>query len=150
MRGKREPLDAKGQRVYARLAADVARELAGALAAESQFGTITRAELARRLGRDKAFVTRKLSGGENMELRTVAAFLAALGYEMDVAARRINAPPRVGRNFFHETGAQMTTNGPRGITQTLTIKDESIRQNLLTPTTSPSVVQLRTRHENAA
>ncbi len=103
MRGKREPLNAEGQRVYARLAADVARELARALAAESQFGTITRAELARRLGRDKAFVTRKLSGGENMELRTVAAFLAALGYEMDVAARRINAPPGMGRNFFHET-----------------------------------------------
>jgi DNA-binding phage protein len=103
MRGKREPLDAEGQRVYARLAADVARELAGALAAESQFGTITRAELARRLGRDKAFVTRKLSGGENMELRTVAAFLAALGYEMEVAAQRINAPPDAGRNFFYET-----------------------------------------------
>ena len=103
MSGKRELLDAEGQRVYARLTADVARELARALAAESQFGTITRAELARRLGRDKGFVTRKLSGGENMELRTVAAFLAALGYEMDVAARRIKAPPGEGRNFFHET-----------------------------------------------
>ncbi|MGC8524332.1 MAG: helix-turn-helix domain-containing protein [Acidibrevibacterium sp.] len=103
MKRNREPLNAEGQRVYARLTAHVARELARALAKESKFGTITRAELARRLGRDKGFVTRKLSGGENMELRTVAAFLAALGYEMDVAARRIDAPPGEGRNFFHET-----------------------------------------------
>ncbi len=100
---KREPLNAEGQRIYARLAADVARELARALARENQFGTITRTELARRLGRDKAFVTRKLSGGENMELRTIAAILAALGYEMDVKAHRIAAPPGEMRNFYRET-----------------------------------------------
>ena len=128
MSGKREPLDAEGQRVYARLTAHVARELARALAAESQFGTITRAELARRLGRDKGFVTRKLSGGENMELRTVAAFLAALGYEMDVAARRIKAPPGEGRNFFHEP----PPSSPR------TIKFPALNTPAATTTTQPN------------
>lgn len=102
---KREPLNADGQRVYARLVADVARELASALAREGKLGTITRAELARRLGRDKAFVSRKLSGGENMELRTIAAFLAALGYEMDVKAERLAAAPGEGRNIFPEIAA---------------------------------------------
>ena len=100
---KRETLSPEGQRIYARLARHVGRELARALARENQFGTITRAELARRLGRDKAFVTRKLSGGENMELRTIAAILAALGYEMDVKAHRIDAPPGGTRNFYRET-----------------------------------------------
>lgn len=103
---KREPLNAEGQRIYARLAADVARELARALAQESRLGTMTRAKLPSLLGRDKAFVSRKLSGGENMELRTIAAILAALGYEMDVKAHRIDAPPGEMRNFYRETPAR--------------------------------------------
>lgn len=116
---KREPLTPEGQRIYARLTAHVSRELALALAQESALGQMTRAELARRLGRDKAFVTRKLSGGENMELRTVAAFLAALGYEMDVKAKRLAPLPKDARNFFLQS--------PSGAT-TVTIQNGSLKQ----------------------
>ncbi len=130
MRRKREPLDAEGQRVYARLVADVARELASALAREGKLGTITRAELARRLGRDKAFVSRKLSGGENMELRTIAAFLAALGYEMDVKAARVAAAPGEGRNIFPDP--------PPSLSSTIRVSPDP-RPNTPTATTTRDV-----------
>jgi transcriptional regulator with XRE-family HTH domain len=41
---------------------------------------ITKAALARRLGKSKAYVTQALSGGRNMTLRTLAEFAWACGY----------------------------------------------------------------------
>ena len=76
---------------YAHLASNVARELTRALNREKEFG-LTRAEIAKRLGIDKSAVTRCMSGSGNLTLRTVAALFAAMGYQVEVSARRIDAP----------------------------------------------------------
>lgn len=77
---------------YARLASNVARELTRTLNHEKKFG-LTRAEVAKRLGIDKSAVTRCMNGSGNLTLRTVAALFAAMGYQIEVSARRIEAPP---------------------------------------------------------
>lgn len=43
---------------------------------------ISRAELARRLGRPRSFVSRLLSGDHNLTIRTMARALLACGYEV--------------------------------------------------------------------
>ena len=57
-----------------RLILDVTEQLAGAL----EDGGVTRAELARRLGRTPGFVSQLLGGGRNLTLRTIADIAAAL------------------------------------------------------------------------
>ena len=92
-------LTGAGQRVFGRLSSDVAREIARSLEAENKHTGMTRAEVARLIGRNRSFVTRKLAGSQNMELRTIAALLGALGYELDVSAHRIDAPPNAMSNL---------------------------------------------------
>ena len=57
-----------------RLILDVTELLAGAL----EDGGVTRAELARRLGRTPGFVSQLLGGRRNLTLRTIADIAAAL------------------------------------------------------------------------
>ena len=102
-RKKLDILPTDGGRVYAKLAADVSRELFLALQTEGQERNLTKAEVARLIGRTKATITRALSGG-NLELRTIAAILAALGHEMEVKAHRIEAPHLLRKN--HVKGVQ--------------------------------------------
>jgi len=61
---------------------DVTEALATALSRED----ITKARLAQRLGKSKAFVSQILAGGRNLTLRTVADVADALGYRMKVVA----------------------------------------------------------------
>lgn len=81
-----------GEFTYAQLASNVARELTRAFNKEKQYG-LTRVEIANRLKLDKSFVTRCMNGGGNLTLRTVAALFAAMGYQVEVSARRIDALP---------------------------------------------------------
>ena len=91
--------DEAGEYAYAKLAATVAREFARALAEEKQFDPgLTRVELARRMGVDKAFISRALNGSGNLTLRSVAAIFQALGYEAELTKHRIAAPPTVRTN----------------------------------------------------
>ena len=60
-----------------RLILDVTEALAGAL----EDSGVTRAELARRLGRTPGFVTQVLGGGRNLTLRTIADIAAALSLQ---------------------------------------------------------------------
>ena len=102
-RRRLDMLPADGGRIYAKLAADVSRELFLALQTEGRERNLTKAEVARLIGRNKATITRALSGG-NLELRTIAAILAALGHEMEVKAHRIEAPLHLRKN--HMKGVQ--------------------------------------------
>ena len=43
---------------------------------------ITRTELARRMDRDKSFISRVLSGSHNLTIKTMARSLAACGFEV--------------------------------------------------------------------
>jgi antitoxin component HigA of HigAB toxin-antitoxin module len=68
---------------------------------------ITKAELAKRLGRTKGFVTQILAGDKNLTLRTIADVADALGHSVDVGlvavpgrpvgvdVRLVKRPPRV-------------------------------------------------------
>jgi len=60
-----------------RLILEVTEALAGAL----DDSGVTRAELARRLGRTPGFVTQVLGGGRNLTLRTIADIAAALSLQ---------------------------------------------------------------------
>jgi transcriptional regulator with XRE-family HTH domain len=50
---------------------------------------VSKAELAERLGKSKAFVTQVLAGGRNMTMRTFADILTALGYQGKITAQPI-------------------------------------------------------------
>ena len=66
-------MPADGGRIYAKLAADVSRQLVLALQTEGQESNLTKADVARLLGRNKATVTRALSGG-NLEFAPLPRF----------------------------------------------------------------------------
>jgi len=62
---------------------------------------VTKAELARRLGRSRAYITQMLSGSTNLTVRTLAEVAYALGAEVRLgavplqAAQREQAPARL-------------------------------------------------------
>ncbi|MGB8873226.1 MAG: helix-turn-helix domain-containing protein [Desulfobaccales bacterium] len=59
---------------------EVTEVLCGLLEAE----TISKKELANRLGKSKGFVSQLLNGGRNLTLRTVADILHVLGYKVSL------------------------------------------------------------------
>src|SRR6266480_1905685 len=72
-------------RIYAQesLIVDVAEEIWAALAEAK----MTKADLAARLGKSKAFVTQVLNGSRNMTLRTLADISSALGRKACIQLR---------------------------------------------------------------
>lgn len=52
---------------------------------------ISKAELARKLRKTKAYVTQCLSGEQNLTLRTLADFCTALNYKLEVGSTPLNA-----------------------------------------------------------
>lgn len=73
-----------------RLIVNVTEELAGALESSG----MTRAELARRMGRTPGFVSQVLGGGRNLTLRTIADLAAALSFRpsFKLASKRTSVP----------------------------------------------------------
>lgn len=50
---------------------------------------VSKAELAQRIGKSRAFVTQLLSGSRNMTMHTLADLAFALGYKVDMKAVRL-------------------------------------------------------------
>jgi transcriptional regulator with XRE-family HTH domain len=77
-----------------------ATELISTLMKERQ---ISKAELAKRIGKSKAFITQLLSGGRNMTLHTFADLAFALGYKVDLHASPLSKSSEVlvFRNEIH-------------------------------------------------
>lgn len=71
---------------------------AQAIARAMESAGISRAALAERLGCHKSFVTRVLSGPQNMTLATMGAFLWGCGYEV----RSIDTEPLGSHGFVEE------------------------------------------------
>lgn len=61
---------------------------------------VSKAELASRLNKSKAFVTQLLGGGRNMTIRTLADVMTALGYSPSIQA----TPLKDGRERRHSVG----------------------------------------------
>ena len=86
-----------------RLIVNVTEELAGAL----ENSSVTRAELARRMGRTPGFVSQVLGGGRNLTLRTIADIAAALSFRpsFKVSCERttVGATPWVASGVHEDT-----------------------------------------------
>jgi hypothetical protein len=59
---------------------------------------MTQKDLAARIGRDPAWVSRKLQGPGNWTLRTIGAFVVALNGEMEISIHALEDPPEVLTN----------------------------------------------------
>jgi len=77
------------QREFAeeRLIVDAAEELWSAMEREK----VSKSDLARFLGKSKAYVTQTLSGSRNMTLRTFASLAHFLGYDVEISLRQRRA-----------------------------------------------------------
>ena len=63
-----------------------------ALEAVLEQNELTRAELARRLGRSRAYITKALRRGRNLTIKTMVELLAACGYEIEISAHPADEP----------------------------------------------------------
>jgi antitoxin component HigA of HigAB toxin-antitoxin module len=70
-----------------------ATELIFTLLKEQQ---LTKADLAKRIGKSKAYVTQLLSGSRNMTLHTFADLVFALGYKVDLRPSHLSRSKREG------------------------------------------------------
>jgi transcriptional regulator with XRE-family HTH domain len=68
----------KRRRTYVRLLGEIQHALNQALSEEHLKRGLTRAEMARIIGKNKSFITRKLTGVDNMTLETFADLAFAL------------------------------------------------------------------------
>lgn len=79
------------ERIFAQLCGNISRELNRAMRKEYMLSGLTFCDFVREIGLSSSFVKDKLDG-DNMDLRTIAIFLAAIGYEMEIELKRIKAP----------------------------------------------------------
>lgn len=75
----------KRRRTFVRLVGEIQHALNAALEEEHEKRGLTRSQIARALGRDKAFVTRKLAGMSNMTIETLADLAYALNRPVKVS-----------------------------------------------------------------
>lgn len=91
----------KRRRTYVRMLSEIQHALLEALDEENRDRGLTRAEIARILGKNKSFVTRKLSGDTNMTLESLADIAFALDRPV-----KISLPSRkaaIGSNRIEPT-----------------------------------------------
>lgn len=81
------------RRTYVRMLGEIRHALLTALAEESAARGLTRTGMARELGRDKSFVTRKLAGTSNMTLETLADLAFALNRPVKVSLPERSGSP---------------------------------------------------------
>ena len=92
-----------------RLILNVTEQLAGAL----ENSGVTRAELARRMGRTPGFVSQLLGGGRNLTLRTIADIAAALSLRPSFElSSKPPAEPRAGRGLVGVTHSEESESQP--------------------------------------
>ena len=84
---------------FARLLAqeELILEVTETLCALLEKEQVSRAELARRLGKSKGFVSQLLNGGRNLTLRTLADVLSVLGYKLKLQPEKTDGQGSRGR-----------------------------------------------------
>jgi transcriptional regulator with XRE-family HTH domain len=107
----------KRRRTYVRLIGEIQHALLEALDEEHRSRGLTRADIARLIGRNKSFVTRKLNGDSNMTLQS----LADLAFALDRTVK-VQLPTRAAKTGANHIQPPTTmTSDPRPH------KDESAR-----------------------
>ena len=91
------------RRTFVRLLGEIRHKLAQALEEEHSAHGLTKAEMARLLGRHPSFITRKLNGTSNMTLET----LADLAWALDRPVR-ISLPARRSMSANYVEAAETT------------------------------------------
>ena len=71
-------------------------EVTEAVIAVMQEEGISKAQLAKRLGKTKGFISQLLSGGRNLTLRTLAGLVDALGYRVTITVSKDRDSRSVG------------------------------------------------------
>lgn len=101
----------KRRRTYVRLVGEIRHALNQALAEEGEKRGLTRAGIARLLGKNKSVITRKFAGTSNMTLETLADLAFALDRPVKVSmpAREVTA----GSNHFSANAPLVGTTAPR-------------------------------------
>lgn len=107
------------RRTFVRLIGEIRHALNQALTEECHARGLTKADIARALGKDKSFVSKKLGGTSNMTLETLAdlAFAMNRPVKVQVPAR----PPLASGNHLTRFEDQPTTS-----TQSKKIGDKAI------------------------
>ena len=67
--------------------------LLGKVQAAFRNSGMTEAEIAKRIGRDRAFVSRCLKGEQNVTVRTLNNIVRAMGHRLDVTVHTFDEPP---------------------------------------------------------
>jgi len=97
----------KRRRTYIRMLGEIQHALLEALDEESRDRGLTRAEMARVIGKNKSFVTRKLSGDSNMTLQS----LADLAFSLDRPVK-VSLPSRHAQAGSNRTVASPASSEP--------------------------------------
>lgn len=104
----------KRRRTYVRMIGEIQHALRQALGEENAKRNLTRTEMARLLGTNKSFITRKLSGSGNMTLET----LADLAFALDRSVK-ITLPARTAASEANTLAAlPQTQTSSRGVSGT--------------------------------
>ncbi len=118
---------------------------------EQRDNKLTKAELARRMDRDPASVTRWLGAPKNHTMETISALLLAMGYVPRVTALKLS---EIGpSNEFHELvegGPDLTFIAPSGVATVeikghATLSGSGTSRLRLTPSTSTTTSSITTK-----
>lgn len=99
---------------------------------------VSRAELARRLGKSRAAVTKMLEGNANLTIRTLAEVLFALDGELSFGVRAVGAPiaapsasPRASESSGHPGRVfRMELPAQRRVEAVFQLEDEVMREGI--------------------
>lgn len=97
----------KRRRTFVRMLGEIQHALLTALEEEHRSRGLTRAEIARIIGRNKSFVTRKLNGESNMTLQSLADLAFALDRPI-----KVMLPSRKAAIYSNVIEPQPTTSPP--------------------------------------
>jgi transcriptional regulator with XRE-family HTH domain len=106
------------RRTYVRLIGEIRHALNQALTEEHSMRGLTKADIARLLGKDKSFVTKKLGGESNMTLETLADLAFAMNRPVKVV---MPSRARSGNNQPLDSDIKPQTSFPPPSTKDLSI-----------------------------
>jgi len=85
--------------------------------------SVSRAQLAKRIGKSKAYVTQVLRGQNNMTLRTLSDLADALGYAVELGAVNPRTSHRICLGYWNSPGKCSLKEAVRALAPALTSRE---------------------------
>ena len=117
----------KRRRTFVRLLSQIQHALLSALDEEHRARGLTRAEIARAIGKNKSFVTRKLNGDSNMTLESLADLAFALDRPVKVELPSRRAAAGSNRAVTPTSVSPLREPAPESTSPTSTNEGDGIR-----------------------